>query len=137
VAVTVNRAVQALKDRETRVQVVKFGVVGGGGFVINLVAYRLLIGIGPHPAAAISFVVGSASNYWWNRHWTFVKHKGHFGRQGAKSFVVSLVALGINQAWLYLFFDRLHFGKISAEVLSIALIVPVNFLGNKLWAFRR
>lgn len=134
---TVNRAVQALKDRETRVQAVKFGVVGAVGFTLNLVIYRLVIGIGPHPAAVVSFVLSSASNYWWNRHWTFVKHKGHFGRQGAKFFTVSMVALAINQLWLFVFLDELHFGKVTAEVFSVALIVPVNFLGNKLWAFRR
>lgn len=134
---TVNRTVQVLKDRETRVQVAKFAVVGGFGFTLNLAIYRLVIGIGPHPAAVVSFVVSSGSNYWWNRHWTFVKHKGHFGRQGAKFFTVSLIALAVNQAWLFLFLDTLHFGKITAEVFSIALIVPLNFLGNKLWAFRR
>lgn len=136
-AVTANRAVQALKDRETRTQVMKFAIVGGFGFTLNLIIYRLVIGIGPHPAAVVSFVLSSASNYWWNRHWTFAEHKGHFGRQGAKFFTVSFIALGVNQIWLFVFLDWLHFGKFTAEVFSIALIVPLNFLGNKLWAFRR
>ena len=70
-----NRAVQALKRPANWLQLAKFGVVGGVGYLINLGVYVLLLGIGPHEAAAISFVVSAANNYWWNRHWTFADTK--------------------------------------------------------------
>jgi putative flippase GtrA len=115
----------------------KFGVVGASGYVVNLVVYAALLGIGPHKAALVSFVVAAANNYWWNRHWTFAGSKGNFALQGARFFVVSFVALLVNQLWLFVFLDWLGLGKIVSQALAIALVMPLNFIGNKLWSFRR
>ncbi len=97
---------------------------------------RCLLGLGAHSAAAISFVVSAASNYWWNRHWTFVKTKGHFGYQGMRFFVVSCVAFGANQLWLFVFLDWFGLGKVVSQAIAILLAMPLSFLGNKLWSFR-
>ena len=131
------RTVQALRSPHNWIQLAKFGVVGVSGFALNLVLYSLLLGLGAHTAAGISFVISAANNYWWNRHWTFATEKGHFGIQGVRYLIVTLVALGVNQLWLLVFLDWFGWGKHLAEVFSLALIVPVNFLGNKLWSFRR
>ncbi|MBV8078948.1 MAG: GtrA family protein [Actinobacteria bacterium] len=131
-----NRAVSALRRRHNWVQLGQFAVVGGVGYAINLVVYALLLGLGAHTAAAISFVVSAASNYWWNRHWTFAHAKGHFGYQGMRFFTVSAVAFGANQLWLYLLLDLAGLGKVVAQAIAILLVVPLNFIGNKLWSFR-
>ncbi len=136
-AVQQNRAVRALRRPANWVQLVKFGVVGGSGFVVNLVVYTLLLGIGPHKAAAVSFVVAAANNYWWNRHWTFADSKGNFAYQGMRFFVVSIAAFWVNQLWLFVFLDWLDLGKVVAQALAIMLVMPLNFIGNKLWSFRR
>jgi dolichol-phosphate mannosyltransferase len=129
------RTARALRSSHNWVQLVKFGIVGASGYAVNLGVYALLLGIGPHKAAVISFVVSAVWNYWWNRHWTFVHQKGHFGYQGLRYLIVTLVALGINQLWLLVFLDWAGLGKLVSQALAIALIVPVNFLGNKLWSF--
>jgi putative flippase GtrA len=131
------RAVRALRHPPNWIQLVQFGVVGASGYVINLVVYTLLLGIGPHKAAVVSFVVAAANNYWWNRHWTFAKQKGHFGYQGVRFFVVALIALVVNQIWLLIFLDWFGWGKVVSQAIAILLVVPLNFLGNKLWSFRR
>jgi putative flippase GtrA len=130
-------AVQALRRPANWIQLLKFGVVGTVGYVINLAVYVAILGVGAHEAAVVSFVVSALSNYWWNRHWTFSSTKGHFGQQGAKFLSVSLVALAVNQFWLLVFLDWLEFGKIVAQAISVVLVLPLNFLGNKLWSFRR
>lgn len=132
-----HRAVEALRRPANWIQLAKFGVVGAVGYAVNLGVYVLVLGIGAHLAAAVSFVVAAASNYWWNRHWTFADAKGHFGQQGAKFFAVSLVALLVNQLWLLVFLDWLKLGKIEAQAIAVILVIPLNFLGNKLWSFRR
>jgi putative flippase GtrA len=132
-----DRARHALGQRHNWEQLVKFCVVGASGYLINLVIYTALLGIGAHKAALVSFVVSAASNYWWNRHWTFVGYKGHFGAQGMRFLLVSLIALGVNQLWLALFLDLVGLGKIVSQAISIILVTPLNFLGNKLWSFRR
>ena len=136
-AVLENRAVQALRRPANWIQLAKFGVVGAGGYVINLGVYAALLGIGAHAAAAVSFVISAASNYWFNRHWTFSEQKGHFGTQGARFFFVSFAGFVVNQFWLFIFLDEMHLGKIVSQAIAIVLVTPLNFLGNKLWSFKR
>ena len=131
------RTAQALRSPHNWIQLAKFGVVGASGYVVNLAVFAALLGWGAHVAAAISFVVSAASNYFWNRHWTFRHDRSHFGVQGARFFVVSLAAFGVNQLWLLLFIDVLDWRKIMSQAISIILVTPLNFLGNKLWSFRR
>jgi putative flippase GtrA len=130
------RAARALRAPHNWVQLAKFCVVGGSGYVINLVVYTLLLGLGAHVAAVISFVVSAANNYWWNRHWTFRGQRGHFALQGMRFLVVSTAALLVNQLWLLVFLDLLGMGKVVSQAIAIVLVTPLNFIGNKLWSFR-
>jgi dolichol-phosphate mannosyltransferase len=131
------RTAQALRSPHNWIQLAKFGVVGASGYVVNLAVFAALLGWGAHVAAAISFVVSAASNYFWNRHWTFRRDRSHVGVQGARFFVVSLAAFGVNQLWLLLFIDVLDWRKVMSQAIAIILVTPLNFLGNKLWSFRR
>lgn len=131
------RAARALRHPSNWIQLAKFGVVGATGYVINLAVYASLLGLGAHTAALISFVVSAANNYWWNRHWTFAKQKGHFAHQGMRFFLVAVAALAVNQVWLLIFLDWLNWGKIVSQAVAVILVTPLNFLGNKLWSFRR
>ena len=131
------RTARALRAPHNWLQLAKFGLVGLSGYVVNLVVYAALLGIGAHKAALVSFIVSAANNYWWNRHWTLSGQKGHFAQQGLRFFVVALAALAVNQLWLLVFLDWLGWGKIVSQAIAIVLVMPLNFLGNKLWSFRR
>jgi putative flippase GtrA len=131
------RTARALRRSHNWIQLAKFGAVGASGYVVNLAVYAALLGLGAHLAAAISFVIAAVSNYWWNRHWTFASTKGNLGAQGVRFFVVALLAFGVNQLWLVIFLDWLHWGKIVSQAVAIVLVTPLNFLGNKLWSFRK
>ena len=134
-----NRTVQALRRPANWIQVAKFGVVGGSGYLINLGVYALLLkGFGVHylAAATVSFVVAASWNYWWNRHWTFREQRGHFAYQGMRFFVVSGVVYCANLGVLTLLVSG-GVGKIPAQAIAIVIVMPLNFLGNKLWSFRR
>ena len=55
-------------------QLLKFGIVGGSGYLINLAVFAFLAGSLDvhHIAAAIgAFCVAVTSNFLWNRYWTF------------------------------------------------------------------
>ncbi|HEY7397152.1 MAG TPA: GtrA family protein [Gaiellaceae bacterium] len=130
------RAVAALRSPHNWIQLAKFSIVGLSGYVINLAVYAALLGIGAHKAAAISFVVAAANNYWWNRVWTFAKERGAFAYQGMRFFVVAVAGWIVNQLWLFVFLDTMGLGKIVSQAIAIILVTPLNFLGNKLWSFR-
>jgi len=136
VSALADRAAQALRSPHNWIQLAKFGAVGFSGYIVNLVVYTALLGIGAHQAAAVSFVVAAANNYWWNRHWTFANQKGNFAYQSARFFAVALVSLAVNQLWLLVFLDWLGWGKIVSQAVAIVLVTPLNFIGNKLWSFR-
>ena len=133
------RAGRALRRPANWVQLAKFGAVGAPGYVVNLAVYTALLrGAGWHYAyaATVSFLVAVTNNYVWNRVWTFRHQRGHVAFQGLRFFVVALVAylanLGILSALIALGMD-----KVLAQAIAIVLVTPLNFVGNKLWSFRR
>jgi putative flippase GtrA len=98
----------------------------------------LVHGAGIHylVAAVCSFLVAVTNNYTWNRLWTFRGQRGHVAYQGMRFFVVSVVALGANLLVLQLLVSA-GLGKVAAQAIAIVLVTPLNFVGNKLWSFRR
>jgi putative flippase GtrA len=133
----VRRWDHALRNPHNWIQLAKFAIVGASGYVINLLVFAALVGWGVHVAATISFVAAAANNYLWNRLWTFRHTKSHVGIQGARFFVVSLAAFGVNQLWLVVFIDWLDWRKVLSQAVAIVLVTPLNLIGNKLWSFRR
>ena len=87
-------------------------------------------------AAACSFAVAVTNNYTLNRVWTFRGQRGHFAYQGLRFLVVSLVALAANLVCLRLLV-AVGLDKVPAQAVAIVLVTPLNFVGNKLWSFRR
>jgi putative flippase GtrA len=119
-------------------QLLKFGLVGGSGYVVNLAVFGALTGaLGMHhiPAAISAFCVAVANNFAWNRAWTFDASDGHAGFQAARFLAVSLVGLGLNLVLLELFVSALEFPALAGQALAVGLTMPVNFVGNKLWTF--
>jgi putative flippase GtrA len=133
------RALASLRSVRNWQQLGKFCVVGAVGYGLNLAVYDTLLHEGLHylAAATCSFLVAVTSNYTWNRLWTFREHRGHFGVQGMRFFVVSLAALGANLGVLHLLVVTGGLGKLLAQAVAIVLVTPLNFVGNKLWSFRR
>ena len=120
-------------------QLGKFCAVGAVGYLINLAVYDALLREGLHylVAATCSFLVAVTSNYTWNRLWTFREHRGHVGIQGMRFLVVSLAALGANLLVLHLLIADAALDKLLAQAVAIVVVTPLNFVGNKLWSFRR
>jgi putative flippase GtrA len=133
------RLVASLLSVRNWQQLGKFCAVGAVGYLINLAVYDALLHAGLHYllAATCSFLVAVTSNYAWNRLWTFREHRGHVGVQGMRFLVVSLAALGANLVVLHLLVVYGGLGRLLAQAVAIVLVTPLNFVGNKLWSFRR
>jgi putative flippase GtrA len=119
-------------------QLLKFGLVGGSGYAVNLAVFAVLThfaGLHHIAAAVAAFAVAVSNNFWWNRHWTFAAGDGHAGFQAARFFAVSLVGLALNLVLLELFVTGLELPELGAQAIAVALTMPVNFVGNKLWTF--
>jgi dolichol-phosphate mannosyltransferase len=119
-------------------QLCKFGLVGGSGYLVNLGVFALLAGsFGVHHIAAAvgAFCVAIANNFFWNRHWTFGPGEGPAHFQAARFFAVSLASLGLNIIVLELLLSGHVVGELTAQAIAVAAAMPFNFLGNKLWTF--
>jgi putative flippase GtrA len=133
------RAGAALRRPHNWVQLAKFCTVGATGYVINLAVFSaLVLGAGWHHllAATISFLVAVTNNYLWNRLWTFRGQRGHVAYQGIRFLIVAVCALAANLVLLDALIT-LGLEKIPAQAIAIILVMPLNFIGNKLWSFRR
>jgi putative flippase GtrA len=120
------------------IQLLKFGIVGGSGYLINLAVFALLAGnLGLHHtfAAIAAFCVAVSSNFFWNRHWTFGPGDGHPAFQAARFFTVSVAALLINLAVLEVLVAGASLQVLTAQAIAVAVAMPFNFVGNKLWTF--
>ncbi len=119
------------------VQLLRFGLVGVSGYVINLGVFALLLqALSLHYALAAvgAFVVAVSSNFYWNRHWTFRASNGHAGFQAIRFFTVSICALGINLLVLEALIAA-GIGELPSQAIAVATAMPFNFVGNKLWTF--
>ena len=146
-AETARRIGRGTRKSKNWVQLFQFGLVGASGYVVNLIVFAILTGsglffregsdgLGFHyiPAAVISFCVAVTNNFLWNRHWTFDARGGHAGFQAARFLTVSVLALGVNLIALELIV-RAGMDDLPAQAIAIAIAMPFNFIGNKLWTF--
>src|SRR5688500_1959359 len=120
-------------------QLVRFSVVGGTGYVINLAVYSVLVEIAELHyigAAVLAFCVAVTNNFLLNRHWTFRAAEGSAAFQAPRFLTVSLIALGFNLLVLELLVGAFGVHKILAQAAAVLAATPLNFVGNKLWSFR-
>jgi putative flippase GtrA len=139
IAVAGGRAGAALRRPHNWWQLAKFCTVGASGYAVNLAVFSALVlwADWHHlPAATASFLVAVTNNYTWNRLWTFRGQRGHVAYQGIRFLVVAVCALAAN---LVILETLVWLGapEIPAQAIAIILVTPLNFVGNKLWSFRR
>jgi dolichol-phosphate mannosyltransferase len=129
----------ALRQRHNWEQLVKFCMVGASGYAVNLLVYTALLdGANLHYAVAAtgSFLVAVTNNYTWNRLWTFRHQRGHIGYQGLRFLIVSVTVYAANLVLLTALVAA-GLGEIVSQATAVVLVTPLNFVGNKLWSFRR
>ena len=129
---------QGLRRSHNWVQLVKFCLVGGSGYVVNLIVFTVAFEAGNlHHllAATVAFAVAVTNYFWWNRHWTFGARAGHAGFQAARFLAVSVGAFLVAAAMLELLVTGWGVSEIPAQAISVVAATPLNFVGNKMWSF--
>jgi len=120
------------------VQLLKFGLVGASGYVVNLAAFAALTGgLGLHHVAAAvgAFCVAVSNNFVWNRRWTFDSAARRARLQAARFLAVSVASLCLNLAVLQLLVASGTVADLPAQAIAVAVAMPFNFVGNRLWTF--
>jgi dolichol-phosphate mannosyltransferase len=135
-----HRVREGIRHPGNWLQLGRYGVVGLLGYIVNNAVFALavhVLAIDFRVASVIAFLVSVTHNFIWNRHWTFDARDGHAGFQAARFFTVSLAAFGVTFAVLNLLVSVAHLPKVPANALAVIAGVPLSFLGQKLWSFKR
>ncbi|HMD52642.1 MAG TPA: GtrA family protein, partial [Solirubrobacteraceae bacterium] len=133
------RLLHGMRRPANWLQLIRFGLVGAIGFVVNIAVYALFvhsIGVNYRLAAVAAWLVAVLNNFILNRYWTFDAGDGLARFQAVRFLVVSLVAFGFSLLLLTLFVEVAGIAPVPAQALAVAAATPLNFLGNKLWSFR-
>ncbi|GAA3027664.1 GtrA family protein [Kitasatospora albolonga] len=128
-------------------ELIKFGVVGGLGYVTDVVLFLLLDDpMGVIPARVVSLTASTAVAFVGNKYWTFRERSGagspaEVGRETAMFLVVSVAGALIQLACLgtshYLLgFTSTTADLVSGSVIGMVLATAARFWGTKVLVFR-
>lgn len=129
-------------------QFVKFGLIGVTNTLLSYGIYMLVIWLMTPLDFAYDYIVGSVLgfiisvlwSFYWNNKLVFTE--GSEKRNILKSLLktyLSYAATGIvlSNILLFIFVDLMGISKAVAPFLGLLITVPLNFVLNKYWAFRK
>ncbi|WP_373738837.1 GtrA family protein [Jeotgalibaca porci] len=119
-------------------QLMKFGVVGIIATVIDFVVLTILtetFGVYYLTSAAIGFIVATLFNYVASMRYVFNSRFGpHEKRKELIIFILlSVVGLGLNQFFMWLFVEFFSIFYIFSKVLATVLVMAWNFVSRKIF----
>jgi len=130
------------------VQFVKFGIVGASNTVISYILNILVLKIlQPYHLSwdyvagnLVAFFLSVLWSFYWNNKYVFVRGDGE-KRSMWKSLFKTYIAYGFTGIILtnilsYVWIDVLGISKYIAPLINLLISIPLNFLINKLWAFK-
>lgn len=125
----------------------RFLSVGAVGTVLDFSLLTLfnLAGLSLLFANSLSFLVGLANNFTWNRLWTFGDSvQLDWRAQLVKFTTVSLIGLALSNAILLIFeaplgqmLQRPEWGYLPAKVIATGAVLFWNYFVNRIWTFKQ
>lgn len=119
-------------------KLVKFCVVGFSGMAVDFGITWLCkekLHINKYVSNSVGFALAATNNYVWNRLWTFQSTAETIPQEFASFFTISLVGLGLNNFFIYLFHGKLKLNFYLSKVFAIGLVTLWNFFMNYLITF--
>ena len=142
------RTVRVLLQFSSIMQFVKFGIVGVSNTIISYVVYLMtlwgLSGFGlswDYYAANIAeYIIGVAWSFYWNNKYVFTKSENG-ERSLVRSILKTYISYGftgivLTNVFAFVWVELLGISKIIAPMVTLIVTVPINFILNKLWAFK-
>jgi putative flippase GtrA len=120
-------------------RLVRFVIVGGINTLITLgIFYFLynLMQINYLIASIVGYGIGIISSYIWNKLWTFESKSTAIGFEFSKFATLSLTGLVLNALMMAVFVKAFGIMPLVAQLITIALIFILNFLGSSYWVFK-
>lgn len=142
------------KTKETEkafLQFVRFGIVGVSNTAAHYVIYAaILFFLQSHGwlknadylvATAIAFALSVLWSFFWNYKFVFTLEEGErlpVFPALVKTYVsYSFTGLFLNSILMLFWVQAVHISEYIAPVFNLLISVPINFLMNKFWAFKK
>jgi putative flippase GtrA len=136
---------KSFQNKDTAVQVVKLGLIGGFNTIVTLAFANLFkfgAGMRSEWAVSLAWVIGTLLSYVLNRTWTFslspagasVKETSHFFVVNAAAWALTVGIVKVAEWWLGEL-DGWSFN--AAQLLAAAIIVIPKFAAYRDVVFRR
>ena len=136
------------KNWEGFMQFVKFGIIGLSNTVISYILnVAVLLILSPFSVSwdffagnMVGFLLSVLWSFYWNNRFVFTMQEGQ-RRSVWKALLKTYLAYGftgiiLNDILSWLWITKFGISKFIAPVINLIVSVPLNFIINKLWAFR-
>ncbi len=125
-------------------QFIKFGMVGVSNTLLSMGIYYLgvyCLKLHYQISNLIGFIVSVTNAYFWNSRYVFGDGSKKSVSQHAKAYVKTLLSYGavflLTIVLLWAWVEKLHISEGIAPILNLIITVPLNFVLNKFWTFRK
>lgn len=141
---------------ENLMQFVKFGLVGVWNTIFNYAIYAVALlvfqklgvlesyNLDMHTATVIAFIISVFVSFLLNSKFVFATEEGE-NRSFWKALFKCYLSYGftglilnpiLNTLWVHVLPLNMDTAKMVAPIISLVIAIPINFLMNKLWAFK-
>lgn len=121
-------------------QFIKFGIVGFSNTLISLAVYYILVFFGWNYLLAntMGFLISVCNAFFWNYRYVFKdKTETSIPKSFSKVFITYGISYLVSTFLIWLMVDIMHISEWLAPLIRLVVTVPLNFVLNKLWAFRK
>lgn len=118
-----------LTDRETQVRFMRFLVVGGTAYGVQVLAIKLfLLWLGTNLAFTLSFACSTLTHYSLNRFWALPSPRRDTARQAREYLGAVVLSYVMNLSVFHLCVDGFGMGKVLATAVAVPPSTVVVFL---------
>lgn len=133
---------------EKLLEFVKFGLVGVSNTAVSYTINALMLFFLRNMELSWDFIIGNLTafllsvlwSFYWNNKYVFTLKQGesrNLGHTLLKTYIsYGFTGIVLNNVLSFIWIVCLHISKYIAPILNLLLSIPLNFLMNKLWAYK-
>lgn len=128
----------------TFVQFAKFSIVGFSNTLMSLAIYYLcfnLLDMHYQIAYLIAFVVSVTNAYYWNSRYVFKNGRTYGAGEHFGAYCKAFLAYGstylLSLILLYVWVEKCKINENIAPLINLLVSIPLNYVLNKRWAFKK
>jgi len=127
-------------NKKTQKEIFYFGTIGAIAAILNIILlyfFTSILNFYYLYSAVFAFVFASTASFLLNKKYTFKEIISYnLVQRITKFFSVNSATLIINLFLLYSLTEYIKIYYIFSQLITLALIASLNYMGNKLWTFK-